>query len=385
MRTLVRKLLTLLFLAAPALPSIAVAANKKPKDEERIIDANTSEKKKRVRGTQSGLSVILGGEYGISKAKPSMSADFDQKSGRSLELKALADFLFREWMIDTGVGWYFQNLRGPEHLVFKDNPISGDRDISLSGILLEFTPSYRLTNNLFVSAITQLRTPAAIDYFSESNPNNVGFAVGAQLGLQIFDSDLNSRFVLKALTHLGLKEWSDVNYLAGVQFGLPIRQPDALIISKTTTVNKIKDVVEYRKKDFTITITANVIKLALDNILTFYIDAESRPTLTAEAQSFLVDLGSSLQSSLELWEGLRIDAQTPAHIGPVHDSLISIGVPASKIRKGKATREIADGGNASVDFTFFGVKDSNSLAESIRNAMRSMKIPENCQRGGTCE
>jgi hypothetical protein len=182
-----------------------------------------------------------------------------------------------------------------------------------------------------------------------------------------------------------LKGWKDITYLGGVQFGLPFRQPDSLVIRKTTVVNKLRNEIEYRKKDFTITVTANVVKLALDNILTFYVDPSGRPTLTAEAQSFLVDLGNSLQNSNYLWEFLRIDAQSIGHITAVNDSLVSIGVPANKVRRGRSTQEVADGGNASVDFTFGGVKDAAQLAEKIRESMKAAKVPENCNKNGTCE
>jgi hypothetical protein len=156
------------------------------------------------------------------------------------------------------------------------------------------------------------------------------------------------------------------------------------VIRKTTVVNKVKDIIEYRKKDFTITVTSNVIKLALDNIVSFYSDGSRRPTLTPESQSFLVDLGNSLQSAISSWETLRIDAETTAHITVVRESLISTGVPSNKVKPGRSIKAVDDGGNISVDFTFSGVSDPRVLAESIRNAMSSMQIPENCQKGA-CE
>jgi len=195
---------------------------------------------------------------------------------------------------------------------------------------------------------------------------------------------LNSRLVFKVQKNLGLKNWSDIQYTGGLQFGLPIRQPDSLVIRKTTVVNKVKDVVEYKKKDFTITISADVIKLALDNTINFYLDAQGRPTLTPESQSFLVDLGNSLQSSLSSWELLRIDAETKKQMQIIRDSLVSTGVPAGKVQLGKLLEKLDDGGNISVDFTFTGVQSTKDLATAIRNAMLASKVPENCQKG-VCE
>jgi hypothetical protein len=372
-----------LFASVSTQSSVALA--QKSSSSDRVLDARTTEKKIRVRGATSGLSAILGGEYGIMKATPGDTKTFDPKNGSALELKILTGWLFPDYMIDSGLGFYYYKIRGGERPVVNGVTILGDREITVSGLLLEFSPSYRLGNNFFAGGVLQAKTPAYNDYFSESNPVGVLFAAGGQLGFQFFDRELNSRITLKTITNVGLKGWKDITYLGGVQFGLPFRQPDSLVIRKTTIVNKLRNEVEYRKKDFTITVTANVVKLALDNILTFYVDPSGRPTLTAEAQSFLVDLGSSLQNANYLWDSLRIDAQSSGHITAVNDSLVSIGVPANKIRRGRSTQEVADGGNASVDFTFGGVKDANQLAEKIRESMKAAKVPENCNKNGTCE
>ena len=367
-----------------ALSSTTGIATAQNKPSERIINTKTEKKKSIIKGASSGLSVILGGEYGIMKATPASPKNSSPKKGKVFELKALSGFLFKDFLIDTGLGWYSYKIRGQERLTRNEVESIGDRELGVSGLLLEFSPSYRLTDNIFAGLVTQVRTPAQLDYFSEANSAGVGFSAGGQLGVQLFNSELNSRFIVKVLTNLGLKNWTDIQYLGGVQFGLPITQPDSLVIRKTTFVKKVKDVVEYRKKDFTITITTNVIKLALDNIINFYKDKSGPPTLTTESQSFLVDLGNSLQTVVSSWEALRIDAETQAHISVVRDSLVSTGVPPNKVKQGRSIKGIDDGGNISVDFTFSGVGDPRLLAESIRSAMSAMQIPENCQKGA-CE
>lgn len=368
-----------------ALSSSQAWAQQQKKSKARVLDARTTRQQLRKTGATSGLSAILGGEYGIVRATPTDKETFGEKNGRTLELKLLSGWLFKDFMIDSGLGFYYYKVRGTERPFVNGERINGDREIAVSGLLLEFTPLYRLTNNFFLGPVTQIKTPGYADYFSEASPSPVLFTGGFQMGLQFFENELNTRLTLKASTNLGLKGWKDIAYLGGVQFGLPFRQPDLLVIKKTTTVNKLREEVEYRKKEFKISLTANVVKLALDNVLTFYVDPEGRPTLTAEAQSFLVDLGGALQSQEGLWETLRIDAQTPGHVKSVHDSLISIGVPSQKVRKGRSTQEVADGGNASVDFTFSGVKNSALLADTIRNSMKLAKVPENCTKEGICE
>lgn len=365
--------------------SFAYAEGEKTKSSERILNANTTEKKVIVKGTVSGLSGILSGEYGLIKATPSDSNTFGVKTGRTLEVKLLAGWLFDNFMIDTGLGIYYYKVRGTEKLIVNEIPLDGDREISVSGGLFEVAPSLRVNENLFAGLVTQLRSPAYNNYSSDASSKPTLFTVGGQVGLQIFNREVNSRLTFKTLLNLGLNGWKDVAFLGGVQFGLPFRQPDSIVIRKTTTVNKLRREVEYRKKDFTITITTDVVKLALDNILTFYTDPAGNPILTTEAQSFLVDFGNSLQSNQALWESIRIDAQSKKHLTSIRNVLISIGVPGKKVKGGSETSQIQDGGNASVDFTFMGVKNTNNLAEKVRQAMKAARVPENCSSNGTCQ
>lgn len=365
------------------------------KSTERITESKTTQKRIVVKGASTGISAILGAEYGYMEATPSQKQLFEKKKGTVLELKAMAGFLLKDFLLDTGLGWYSYKIRGKEVVFVPVSPEDGsdaeptteqqlgDREMGVSGILVEFSPSYRLTNNIFSGLVMQVRSPAQLSYVSDAKVSGAGFSLGLQAGYQIFNSDLNSRILIKVMSNLGLKNWQDIAFMGGVQFGLPIRQPDSLVIRRTTTIGKVKDVLEYQKKDFTITIRANVIKLALDNIVNFYV-RDGRPTLTPESQSFLVDLGASLQSAISSWETLRIDAESAEHITVVRESLVSTGVPPDKVKAGRTLGAVNDGGNISVDFTFTGVRNPRTLASAIRKAMNAMQIPENCQKG-TCE
>jgi hypothetical protein len=316
-------------------------------------------------------------------AKPRDTKLSSAKKGTVLEIKGLAGFLYKDWLLDSGLGWYSYKLKGEEILIENGTPRNVDGELGVSGLFVEFSPSYRITDNLFAGLITQVRFPAQLDYYSEAKTSGAGFGLGVQTGYQIFNPDLNMKLLVKFASNLGLKNWSDYSIMTGIHLGLPIRQPDSLVIRKVTVVNKVKDVTEIRRRDFTITITANVMKLALDNIVNFINDT-GRPTLTPESQAFLIELGASLQSAITSWETLRIDAETPAHINAVRESLISTGVPPNKVRTGRGLKAVLDGGNISIDFTFTGVRDSGALSEAIRNSMKAAQIPENCQQG-TCE
>jgi hypothetical protein len=342
----------------------------------------TSSESKRVRtrkGKSLGFSLIFGGEYGIIRAK-SQEANSSDKKGSIVEMKGLAGFEVGNVLLDAGLGWYNLSLRGEELLA---GNIKESNEVGVSGLTVEFNPSYKTDVGLYVGLSSQFRTPALPSYLSTTAVNTAGFAGGAQLGYELETADINARFYAKFMTSLGLKSWQDQIFLGGLQIGLPLKKPDTKLITKTTIIKRKKEIIDYRKKSYTITVTADVIKLALDNTITFY-DSNSNPTLTPEAQAFLVDLGASLQEVVSSWETLRIDAETRAHMVATLRSLASTGVPSNKLKLGKILPAIGDGGAVSVDFTFTGVQDIAALQDSIRRAMNSMKIPENC-RNGVCE
>jgi hypothetical protein len=348
--------------------------------EAQELPVTSEQRKVRTRkGKSLGFSLIFGGEYGFIGAK-SKTPSFKDKKGSIVEMKALAGFESGNLLFDTGVGWYNKRLRGEEIL---QADLAEDNEVGVSGMTIEFNPSFKTDFGLYVGLSTQATAPALQRYESTAPTASFGFSGGAQLGYEIETTDLNARFVAKYMTTLGLKGWQDQVILGGLQFGLPIKKPDTTQITKTTIIKSKKEIIDYRKKSFTITVTADVIKLALDNTVSFY-GSRKNPTLTPESQSFLVDLGGSLQQVISAWETLRIDAETQSHMNAVRRSLVSTGVPPNKVRLGKLLPQIEDGGNVSVDFTFTGVQDIAILQNAIRQAMNAMKIPENC-RDGVCE
>lgn len=337
------------------------------------------EKVRTRKGKSLGFSLIFGGEYGVIRAK-SKAPSFSDKTGNVLEMKGLAGFEFGNFLLDTGLGWYDLSLRGEEN---PSGDVIEDNEVGVSGLTAEFNPSYKTDFGLYFGLSTQVKAPILLSYNSLASASSAGFSGGAQLGYELETIDLNARIFAKYMTTVGLKSWQDQVILGGLQFGLPLKKPDTKLITKTTLIKSKREIIDYRKKSFTITVTADVIKLALDNTVTFY-GNKRNPTLTPESQAFLVDLGASLQEVISSWETLRIDAETKAHMNVTRRSLVSTGVPGNKVRLGKILPSIDDGGNVSVDFTFTGVQDIAALQNAIRQAMNAMKIPENC-KDGVCE
>lgn len=339
-----------------------------------------------------GTSLIFSADLGLLSALPSIKVkDYGPKFGLAVEGKALGSILLNEYIIDAGFGWFFYNISGSEPLRIEsgdilvtddDVAITDTTGIKLSGSVLEVAPSYRMKNNVFAGPVVQLRYPSDLSYDSTVARKKIGILVGGQGGYQIFDEDLNTRFVGRVMTTLNDTNWLGVYMMAGVQVGLPFTQPEILTIQETTTKTNEKRVVEYKKQEYKFKVTRDVVKLIVDNLVVFFSDP-GYPTLTTESQSFLIDLAQSLSTSEQEWGTLRIDTVSKDHGQVIRDALVSAGISDKKVRFGL----ILPGpkvSNPPVEFSFTNVQNSLKLMDSVRNAMKAMEIPETCE-GGVCK
>lgn len=339
-----------------------------------------------------GASLIFSADLGLLSALPSIKVkDYGPKFGLAVEGKALGSILFNEYIVDAGFGWFFYNISGAEPLrnesgdiltTDDDLAITDKTGIKLSGSVLEVAPSYRLKKNIFAGPVFQLRYPSDLSYDSTVARKKTGILVGGQGGYQIFDQDLNTRFVGRMMTTLNDTNWLGIYLMAGIQVGLPFTQPEILTIQEITTKTSEKRVVEYRKQVYKFKVTRDIVKLVLDNLVVFFPDP-GYPTLTTESQSFLIDLAQSLSTTEKEWGTLKIDTVSKDHGQVIRDALVSAGISDKKVGFG----QVVSGpkvSNPPVEFSFTNVKNSSKLIDSVRQAMKAIDIPETCE-GGVCK
>ncbi|MEY3902859.1 MAG: hypothetical protein RL189_2165, partial [Pseudomonadota bacterium] len=341
---------------------------------------------------EMGTSLIFSADMGLVLGFPSTElADYKTKTGLAIEGKALGSILLDNFILDAGLGWFFYSVSGDEPIYVDGSKILGeagqvvtdDTGIKLSGTIIEVSPSYRIKQNYFAGPTLQIRYPSDLGYDSRIARNALGLYLGAQGGYQIFDKDLNTRFVGRMMLPLNYKNWLGLIFMAGVQIGLPFAQPDNLIVQESTIKTNEKRIVEYKKKVYKFKVVRDVIKLVLDDLVVFYPEP-GYPTLTTESQSFLIDLSTSLSETENEWGNLQIDTVTKDHGQVVRDALVSAGISEKKIKIGPALGGDKESATPPVEFTFKNVKQPQKLMDAVRKAMSSMSIPETCE-GGECQ
>ena len=367
----------------------------KKNEETSSVKTKTTRKvvrsKKKTWFEEMGTSLIFSADIGVLAGFPSVAlTDYRSKFGLTVEGKALGSILLNKFMIDAGLGWWFYNVSGIEP-VFENGVRSLDTDgtafkddvsIKLSGSLFDVSPSYRFTNSWFAGPSLQLRYPSDLGYNSQIEGKSLGIYVGTQAGYQIFDDDLNTRFVARFMMPLNYKNWLGVFTTVGVQVGLPISQPETLTVQETTIKTTEKRIVEYKKQYYKFKITRDLVKLVLDNLVVFYPEP-GYPTITTESQSFLIDLSQSLADAEKNWGTLLIETVSRDHAKVIRDSLVSAGMPENKIKLGPVIQGDITSANPPVEFTFKGVKNQPQMMDAVRRAMQTLAIPETCA-DGTC-
>lgn len=341
---------------------------------------------------EMGTSLIFSADMGLVLGFPSTElADYGAKTGLAIEGKALGSVLLDNFIVDAGLGWFFYNVSGAEP-IFADGQkildeaeraVTDDTGIKLSGTIIEVSPSYRIKKTYFAGPTMQIRYPSDLSYDSRIARNVLGLYLGLQGGYQIFDEDLNTRFVGRMMLPLNYRNWLGFMFMAGVQIGLPFAQPDNLIIQESTIKTNEKRIVVYKKKVYKFKVVRDVIKLVLDDLVVFYPEP-GYPTLTTESQSFLIDLSTSLSETENEWGNLQIDTVTEEHGQVVRDALVSAGINEKKIKIGPALEGDKESATPPVEFTFRNVKQQQRLMDAVRQAMRTMSIPETCE-GGQCQ
>lgn len=334
-----------------------------------------------------GVSLIFAADLGLLSAFPAQKLqNYGPKFGLALEGKALGSILLDKFIIDAGLGWWFYSLSGPEpvtiDLGFGDTTITDDVELKLSGTLLEVSPSYRIRSNVLAGPIVQFRYPADLGYDSLTARKKLGLVLGAQGGYQIFDTDLNTRFVGRVMMPLNDIDWLGAYLMVGVQVGLPFVQPEVLTVKEITTKTEEKRVVQYQKQEFKFKLTRDLVKVILDGLVIFYPDP-GYPTLTTESQAFLIDFAKSLSESENQWGVMKIDTIGKDYANVVRDSLVSAGLPGKKVKVGKIIQG-KRGSTPPIEFSFLNVKDQQKLQAAVRSAMQAMQVPETCD-GGECK
>lgn len=365
---------------------------------EETISTNTKTSKKVIRTKNKslieelGTSLIFSVDVGLLFGFPSSKLkDYGSKSGLAIEGKALGSILLDKYLFDAGLGWYSYSVSGDEplfqdgqRLVFDDGkPVTDNTGIKLSGAILEASPSYRITQSWFAGPTVQFRFPSDLGYTSTVARSALGIYLGGQGGYQIFDEDLNTRFVGRMMIPVNYKDWLGLFVMAGVQIGLPFTQPETLTIKESTITTSEKKIVEYKKQVYRLKVTRDVIKLVLDNLVVFYPEP-GYPTITTESQSFLIDLAQSLSDNEGNWGSLQVDTVSKDHGQVVRDAMVSAGITDKKIRVGAVLPGDKLSATPPVEFTFKGVKNQAQMMEAVRRAMKSMSIPETCGEDGKC-
>jgi outer membrane protein OmpA-like peptidoglycan-associated protein len=321
-------------------------------------------------------------------------------SGSFLTGKAMASFLFPDWIVEGGIGWGYSALYGTTRGDNPALPTVGHRIYTQSafaegGLRFRLTDKFNLgviVQDYFGTDLTLSQRKAlvqnmflgggmmAVDLMSESGI----FRLGATLMAEIPDNQ--RRVLLYGLT---------------LQFGVPLRGYDVLlrktdVLVRTERVQKV-DV----PKVITRSVFREVSKFSLPRDVLRFLRGQT--ALLPEDHSFLMELSQLLRQYQDTYRTVTIEVTVKSSGDTVKDKKISDG-RAQSIRNvlvsaglnpqrvlvsgmgGRAFSFERNPGSQSatlVDLNFSNLTQPDALTDALNNFIKRRATPETC-RGDKC-
>jgi outer membrane protein OmpA-like peptidoglycan-associated protein len=382
---------------APLLASFSLQA---AADELPQVYSRNSEKILR-GGAPLPLVLQLGIDGGMLSHKTTIPREGPYDGG-SLSGKALASFLFDDWLLEGGLGWSYSALYGT---IKGENPIDpelGQRIYTQSafaeaGIRVRLTPRFNIgliAQDYFgtdlslsqrkglVSNMLLGGAMAALDLFGESGI----FRIGAQLLAEIPD---NNRQVLY--------------YGATLQFGIPLKDYDVLLRKTDVLVRRERVQKIEIPKIITKTVVRDVTKYSLPSGAFRFAKAQS--ALNPDDQEFAVDLAQTLKQQSTHFKFVTIEAAVKASADPRRDQQLSelraqsirnaivssVQIPTTRVlavglggRSNVDDRAAPTGSATLVELSFAGLSNPDAVSDALNLLLKRRSTPETC-RGDKCK
>jgi outer membrane protein OmpA-like peptidoglycan-associated protein len=385
-----RRLLSALALFMPAQ---ALAAESAPQ----VFVRNTE---KYIRGDAPVPLVLqLGTDLGYLSHSTTIP-DEGPFNGSLLTGKAMASFLFPNWIAEAGLGWSYSALYGTTR---SDNPAipSIGHRIYTQSAFAEGGLRFRLTDKFNLGIIVQ-------DYFGtdltlSQRKDLVSHMLlgGGMMAVDLLSDSGIFRLGATVMAELPDNQRRVLLYGLTLQFGIPLRGYD-ILLRKTDVVVRSEKI---QKVDVPKVVTRSVVrevsKFSLPRDLLRF--TRGQATLTPEDQSFLLELAQLLKQYQDTYRTVAVEVTvkssgeanrdkkiSESRAQSIRNVLVSAGLNAQRTlatglggRTLNADRISGSGSATLVDLSFSGLTQPDQLNDALNNFVKRKATPETC-RGEKC-
>ncbi len=320
--------------------------------------------------------------------------------GSLLTGKALASFLFPDWILEGGAGWGYSALYGTTRSENPSEPTIGHRIYTQAGFV-EGGLRFRLTPKFNLGLIVQDYFGADVTLSQRKDLVNNMLLGGGMMAVDLLSESGIFRLGASIMAELPDNQRRVVLYGLTFQFGIPLRGYDVLL-RKTDVVVRTEKV---QKVDVPRIVTRSVVREVSKYTLPREIFKFSRGQtfVSPEDQSFLLELAQILKQFQNNYRSVTVEAHvkstgdqkrdqrlSEARAQSIRNVLVSSGLNPQRVLAsglgGKAVSDDRVGAGASITFvelSFSNLTEPDALTDALNVFLKRRSTPETC-RGDKC-
>ncbi|MFZ9519883.1 MAG: OmpA family protein [Silvanigrellaceae bacterium] len=320
-------------------------------------------------------------------------------TGTQIAGKALASFLFDDWIIEGGAGWSYSALYGTTK---SDNPLEpaiGHRIYTQSGFA-EGGLRFRLTPKFNLGLVVQDHFGADLTLSQRKNLVNNMFLAGGMMAVDLMSDSGIFRAGATLMAEVQDNQRKVLIYGFTLQFGVPLRGYDTLLRQTDVVVRSEKVKKVEVPKVVTKTIVRDVSKYSLPKESFHF--AKGQSTLAPEDQAFTLELANTLRELQSNFKTVTIETHVRSSGDPQRDmrlselraqsirnAIVSAGLNPQRVLStglgGRANIDDKSIGSATlVDLSFTGLNNPDQVSEALNLLFRRKAVPETC-KGDKCK
>lgn len=346
------------------------------------------------------LVLQVGTDYGYLNHTTTIDGE-GPFTGSLLTGKALAAFVFDDWIMEGGAGWSYSALYGKTRSENPAEPALGHRVYTQSGFV-EAGLRYRLTPKFNFGLIAQDYFGTDLTLSQRKDLVKNMFLGGMMMAVDLLSDSGIFRLGATFMTEIPDNQRQVQIYGVTAQFGIPLRGYDTLlrktdVVVRTETIKKVEV-----PKIVTRTIVRDVSKYSLPRE-TFHF-ARGQSFLAPEDQSFIIEFSNTLKQLQAYYKTVTIEAQirttgdakrdqrlSEQRAQSIRNALVSTGLSPQRVlaagqggRPGIEERPSSKSSITLIDLSFAGLTQPDAVSDALNDLFRRRITPETCQ-GDKCK
>lgn len=287
--------------------------------------------------------LYFGFNGGISSVGVDDTINESDKSGYQFNLKLLGSRYWRDWVLDLGVGYFYNQVSGDDLAsTLQDAEVT----VRTRAGFVELSPRYRFDENWQVGPVFNalFGTDVSFDESETLNNKNFAFLIGPRLQYEIGDDSSRWRFGMQFMTDLNIANRSVMLVQADVQYGIPFgNKSESPRAEEPAPAPSPTPTGRPQAPQFAEVTSSNAVKIYLGEAVLRFRTAKS--DLRPSSREILAKVAKYLVKYSDAWGSMRVEGHADkrgkleynnrlsrARAESVVGELAKLGIPRKKMK-----------------------------------------------------